>query len=471
MKEIQKVLLAGIVGLCLMRGHLYGAITFSNLISFNGANGANPVANLVEGSNGNFYGTTLGGGTSNSGTIFEVSPDGSFFTNVYNFSGGSNGADPAGALIIGDDGNFYGTTYNGGVSNWGTIFRLSPGGDFHQLGRLSGTNGANPYVALVQAADGSLYGTTVYGGPYPNTTSGGTGYGTIFRITTNGNLSVPVELAGTNGANATALVLGNDGNFYGTTAWGGNTLVPWGVGTIFRLSSDGTFTNLYKFTGFNDGGFPYGNLVQGGDGNFYGTAYNGGVNNFGTAYRITPAGQFTSLHAFTGGSDGGYPYAGLVQGSDGNLYGTTYLGGNGYGGVYEITPAGNVTPLVLFTGAAGLYPGAHPYSSLVQGSDGNFYGTTYDGGANGKGTVFRLSLPLPPVFKSVVKTNGIVTLVWSTVATQTYQLQYTTNLAQPSWTNIGGGVVATNGTMTASDSIGTDSQRFYRVVLSDLVSQ
>jgi uncharacterized repeat protein (TIGR03803 family) len=468
MRQPQKfALLAGILSVCLMTHGAYGGITFTTLVSFNGTNGANPVGNLLQGKNGNFYGSAPNGGPNSNGTIFEISADGVFFTNFYNFSGGTNGAAPVGALVSDAAGNFYGTTYSGGVSNWGTIFQISSNGAYTRLGLLGGTNGANPDVALAQGADGSFYGGTKYGGPYPNTTSGGTGYGAIFQIATNGTLSTPVLFNSTNGANPAALVRGKDGNFYGTTAWGGN-ISPFtlGFGTIFRLSPDGTFTNLYKFTGGNDGGFPYANLVQGSDGNFYGTTFNGGTNGWGSVYRITPAGQFKPLYSFTGLSDGAFPYSGLVQGSDGNFYGTAYSRGTyGVGTIFQMTTNGNLTPLISFSGTNGLSPGINPQGALVQGTDGNFYGTTYSGGAYNDGTVFRLSLPLPPVFQSVSKTAGTVNLTWSAAAGQTYQLQYSTNLAPADWNNLGGAVVATNGTMTASDSAGTDSQRCYRVTL------
>jgi uncharacterized repeat protein (TIGR03803 family) len=263
---------------------------------------------------GNFYGTTLNGGTNSDGAIFGISADGSFFTNFYNFSGGTNGAAPASALILGTDGNFYGTTSSGGVSNWGTVFQISTNGAYNQLAQLAGTNGANPAVALLQGPDGSFYGATKYGGPFPNTTQGGAGYGTIFQVTTNGTLATPVLFNSTNGANAAALVRGNDGNFYGTTAWGGNiNSFRLGFGTIFRLSPDGTFTNLYKFTGGNDGGFPDASLVLGSDGNFYGCTTSGGSNQIGTVFRITPDGQFKSLYSFPNSNTGSYPYAALVQ--------------------------------------------------------------------------------------------------------------------------------------------------------------
>jgi uncharacterized repeat protein (TIGR03803 family) len=468
MRRISKpVFFASVLAACLVAPCTYGSITFTNLISFNGTNGANPIAGLVQGKDGNFYGTAPNGGANSNGTVFAISPDGRFFTNFYNFSGDTNGAGPVGTLILGTDGNLYGTTFAGGASNCGTIFRLSTNGAYAQLGQLSTTNGANPVVALVQASDGSFYGGTKYGGPYPSTTQGGTGYGSIFRITTNGAISIPVLFDSTNGANPAALVLGKDGNFYGTTAWGGNiSSFHLGFGSIFRLSPDGTFTNLYKFTGGNDGGFPQAGLVQGKDGNFYGTTQSGGSNSIGTVFQITPEGQFKSLISFPSSSVGSYPYAALVQGSDGNFYGTTYIGGNSQlGTIFQITAAGNLTPLILFTGTSGSYLGANPQSPLVQGTDGNFYGTTVNGGLYNKGTVFRLSLPLAPVFQSIIKTAGTVTLTWSSVASQTYQLEYSTNLAQGNWNNVGGAVVATNGIMTGSDPGARDPQRFYRVMV------
>jgi uncharacterized repeat protein (TIGR03803 family) len=264
------------------------------------------------------------------------------------------------------------------------------------------------------------------------------------------------------------LVQGNDGNFYGTTAWGGTlSPLPLGFGTIFRLNPDGTFTNLYKFTGGSDGGFPYASLAQGNDGNFYGTTYNGGSKQIGTVFSITPEGQFDPIYSFPSSSVGGYPYGALVQGGDGNFYGTTYIGGdNQLGTIFQITTNGNLTPLISFTGTSGLAPGANPQGALVQGTDGNFYGTTTQGGANGLGTIFRLSVPMPVVFKTITLTNGTATLTWSAVAGQTYQMQYATNLTQTIWNMLTKAIVASNGTMTTTDfNAAISPQRFYRVLL------
>jgi uncharacterized repeat protein (TIGR03803 family) len=210
-------------------------------------------------------------------------------------------------------------------------------------------------------------------------------------------------------------------------------------------------------------------LVQGNNGIFYGSTEAGGSNSIGTLFKMTLGGQFQSLLSFPASSVGSYPYAAMIQASDGNFYGTTYLGGNlsttQRGTIFQLTPAGGLTPLLQFTGTNGAFVGANPQSCLVQGTDGNFYGTTLSGGVYNNGAVFRLSLPLAPVFKSIAKAGGTATLVWSSVAGQTNQLEYTTNLAQGFWNNIGYSVVATNGLMTGSDPSAVDPVRLYRVLV------
>jgi uncharacterized repeat protein (TIGR03803 family) len=178
-------------------------------------------------------------------------------------------------------------------------------------------------------------------------------------------------------------VQGTDGNFYGTTYQGGTS----GYGTVFQITPAGTLTTLHSFANSSDGGYPDAGLVQGTDGNFYGTTANGGTSGYGTVFQITPAGTLTTLHSFSG-SDGRNPYATLVQGTDGNFYGTTANGGtSGAGTVFKITPAGTLTTLHSFSGTDGSYPQA----GLVQGTDGNFYGTTSQSGPLGGGVVFRLT--------------------------------------------------------------------------------
>ena len=462
-------LAAGISMMWLVVPGAWGGVTFTTLASFTGTNGAypgaKPYAGLALGSDGNFYGTTTSGGTNNDGTVFQLTSTGAF-TSLFSFNG-TNGATPYAALVQGADGNFYGTTFFGGVSNWGAIFQITTNGTFTNLFSFTGTNypylGANPAAALVPAGDGSFYGTADYGGAYTNAIESGYGYGTVFNVTTNGTVTVPAFFNGTNGAYSYGgMVLGKDGNFYGTTAWGGRGITSSfpGYGTVFKMTPAGTLTNIYLFTGFGDGGFVYAGLVQGGDGNLYGGTFNGGAYGYGTLFKVSTNGSFTLLHTFIA-SEVGSPYGGLTEGSDGNFYGTTY-GLYGYGTVFQLTPGGAFTNLVSFNSANG----AHPEGVLVQGPDGNFYGTTSLGGANGLGTIFRLSVPMPAVFKAITLTNGTATLTWSAVVGQTYQPQYSTNLAQTNWNTLSKPFAAFSGIMTTTDfNAGGSPQRFYRVML------
>jgi len=345
-----------------------------------------PAAALVQGNDGNFYGTTEYGGTNNDGTVFQVTPAGTF-TTLVSFNG-ANGSHPSAALVQGSDGNFYGTTASGGTNgNNGTVYQMTPAGTLSTLVYFNGTNGSYPAAGLVQGSDGNFYGTTVSGGA--------SGNGTVFQMTSAGVLRTLVSFGKTNGAAPlAALVQGSDGNFYGTTSLGGNLSLNNGAGygTVFQMTPAGVLTRLVSFTGAN-GSYPSAGLVQGTNGSFYGTAEYGGnlsLNagyGFGTVFKMTPAGALTTLVSFNL-ANGYNPSAGLVQGSDGNFYGTTDGGGAGGGGtVFKMTPAGALTPLVSFNGA----DGNSPQAPLVQGSDGNFYGTTTYGGAGDLGTVFRVT--------------------------------------------------------------------------------
>ncbi|MGA2660465.1 MAG: choice-of-anchor tandem repeat GloVer-containing protein [Verrucomicrobiota bacterium] len=466
---------AGMLALWLWAPWACGDVTFSPLVIFDGTNGASPKGGLIQGQDGSFYGTTVEGGATNAGTVFCLSADGRVFKTLYSFTGAADGANPSAALAQGGDGNFYGTAYNGGAGNSGTLFQITPAGDFTLLASLSGTNGAQPDAALIQASDGSWYGTADDGGPYTNVVrlAEGTvvlyqaeGYGSIFRLTTNGQLTTPVFFNNSDGTRAGALTQGPDGNFYGTTVWGGlhtNSSPYVGFGTIFKMSTNGLLTTLYSFTGGADGGWPYAGLVLGNDGSFYGTASNGGRQyyGYGAIFQVTPDGTYTKLYAFAY-SDGATPYAGLIQGSDGNLYGTTYAGGaHGVGTVFRVTTDGALTTLHSFAGAA---DGSNPLGSLVQGNDGNFYGTAATGGAYSNGVIFRVSVPLPPVIRSVAATTDGVALTWSTVATQSYQVQYTSSLAQTNWNNLGSPLTAASGTLAVTDIAPSDPQRWYRIL-------
>ncbi len=249
------------------------------------------------------------------------------------------------------------------------------------LHSFNGGDGRSPEAALVQGSDGNFYGTTVLGGAHLK--------GTVFKIDATGSLTTLHSFSGFPGDGAVpfaGLVQGSDGNFYGTTASGGAFF----QGTVFRMTPSGAITVLHSFNSFfSEGAVPLAGLVQGGDGNFYGTTALGGAHVKGTVFKIDATGSLTTLHSFSGSpNDGANPVAGLVQGSDGNFYGTTAFGGaHVKGTVFNIDATGSLTTLHSFSGSPG--EGAVPFAGLVQGSDGNFYSTTALGGAHGEGTVFK----------------------------------------------------------------------------------
>jgi uncharacterized repeat protein (TIGR03803 family) len=433
-------------------------ITLTNLYSFTGGpDGANPNA-LVQDTNGIFYGTTQNGGTNGYGTIFQLTTNGTPAT-LYAFTGDGDGAYPMAGLVQGADGNLYGTASVGGTGDWGTIFNITSGGTFGALHSFTGVaDGSFPYAELMQGVDGSFYGTTLEGGI-------SNGWGTVFKITPDGSVSNLYSFTGgaDGGSPEATLVQGVDGSLYGTTSEGGTS----SSGTVFKITTNGTFTTLYSFYGSSDGGFPYAGVIQAADGNFYGTTGDDGQLGNGTVFKITTNGILTTLHSFAGGSDGSFPSAGLIQASDGNLYGTTAYGGTyNDGTVFQITTNGALTTLISFNGTNG----ANPQVPLVEGTDDNLYGTTQNGGPMDNGVIFRLTVPsLVPTlaFRTpILLANGTITLAWNTVAGQTYQLQYVSDLGSTNWVSLGSPILAINAVTTASDVIGSNSQRFYRVVLS-----
>jgi uncharacterized repeat protein (TIGR03803 family) len=425
-------------------------VVVTTLHSFTGAtNGAIPFGGLVQGSDGFFYGTTYGGTTNGFGTVFRISENGAFNT-VYAFTGASDGANPHGALVQGRDGNFYGTTFNGGTNNFGTVFKIGTNGAPTGLDSFAGTNGYYPVAGVAQGSDGNLYGTTLGGAPHYD--------GTVFKISTNGGLNTLYSFTGGIDGSypETAPVQGQDGNFYGTTDLGGTN----NAGTVFKIGANGGLTSLYSFTGGIDGATPFGGLIQGSDGNLYGTTISGGTNSDGTVFQISTNGALTSLYSFTGSNDGRNPHAGLMQGGDGNFYGTTYSGGTyGFGTVFQIDTQGALTTLHSFSGGN---DGANPVAALAQ-VNGSFYGTT-SGGTNSLGTVFRLTMT--PAFQAVTLTSNTLSLTWSTEQGGRYQLQYSADLNSGNWSNLTTVVTATGATLSATDSVTNAPHRFYRVMLS-----
>jgi uncharacterized repeat protein (TIGR03803 family) len=359
--------------------------TFTVMHSFSGPDGKNPAAPLVLGSDGNLWGTTYyGGPTSDWGTIFKITPSGTL-TMVFPFSSPTyHGSNPVGMVQAGD-GSFYGVTSYGGRGTMGTIFRLTLSSFdvlYNFCSQQNCVDGQNP-AYLMQASDGNFYGMNAVGGS--------NGSGDFYQFKPNGTLTVRYSFnSGTSGRGPfVALVQGHDGQLYGTAPQGG----AHNQGTVFKITSNGTFTLLHSFCSAGncaDGASPYAGLALGADGNFYGTTSAGGANNAGTVFKITPGGTLTTLYAFAG-PDGEQPHGRLVQGSDGNFYGTTYAGGAwGLGTVFEITPGGTLTTLHSFGNGEDSF---NPTVNLLAVASGYLYGTTYEGGSYNYGIVFSLSPP------------------------------------------------------------------------------
>jgi uncharacterized repeat protein (TIGR03803 family) len=379
------------------------AQTVTTLINFDGTDGANPATgSLVQGIDGNFYGTTSRGGASGFGTVFKITPGGTL-TTLHSFDG-ADGQFPYAGLVQATSGNLYGTTLEGGAGGNGTVFQITPGGKLATLHAFDGADGGNPGAALVRATNGNFYGTTSGGGANGN--------GTVFEITLGGTLTTLHSFVRTDGANpGAALIQATNGNFYGTAEFGG----AHGEGTVFEVTAGGALTTLYSFCaqpGCTDGANPDAGLVQATNGNFYGTTHSGGANGAsGTVFRITPQGALTTLYSFcaqTNCVDGLNPSAGLVQAINGNFYGTTLAGGaNGEGVVFEITPGGTLTTLHSFEGTGDEGPDA----ALVQATNGKFYGTTYEGGAHNDGMVFSLAVGQGPFVQTLPTSGGVGTTV------------------------------------------------------------
>jgi uncharacterized repeat protein (TIGR03803 family) len=401
------------------------AQTFTSLVSFDGTNGAKPqFGALAQGTDGDFYGTTYSGGANNQGTVFRVTAAGRL-TTLYNFCSQANcadGANPEAGLVLGTDGNFYGTTVGGGILGQygpGTVFRITPAGKLTTLyvfclaGGLC-SDGELPTDTLVQGTDGNFYGTT-FGGGLPNSD------GTIFKITPAGTLTTLyifcalIKSCPDGALPYAGLMQAGNGNFYGTNYIDGK----YGYGVVFEITPQAKFSVIYNFCskGGNcpDGANAAAGLIQAADRNLYGTTFDG--SGWGTIFKLANSGTLTNLYTFCSQPncvDGYQPAARLVQATDGNFYSTTLLGGttrcfnnDSCGTIFEFSPGGTLTTLYNFCSETGCADGNWPYAGLVQGTDGNFYGETYYGGNSNNGTIFKLSTGLKPFVETVPTTAKV----------------------------------------------------------------
>ena len=393
------------------------AQTFTSLYSFDYPTNSSVESGLIQATDGNLYGTTGTGGAVHRGTIFKITTEGAF-TTLHSFSSSGGYYPQAAGLIQATNGNFYGDTAFGGADAdpYGSIFELTPSGKLTTVSNFcynvpNCIHGNYPHAGVIQATDGSFYGTTPEGGA--------ASYGTVFKVTAAGALTTLYSFCSpdcTYGSGPQGgLIQGKDGNFYGTTQFGG----AYNAGSVFKITATGSLTTLYSFcpqAGCLDGLGPYSSLVQAIDGNFYGTTYEGGTYNGGTIFKITPSGTLTTIYTFcslANCADGGAPQAGLIQATDGNFYGTTTGGGAnntpvGDGTIFQMTPGGTLTTLYRFCPQGGTCTdGAAPAAPLVQDTNGTFYGTTYGGGTGTGGTIFSLSMGLGP-FVATQTTSGPV---------------------------------------------------------------
>jgi uncharacterized repeat protein (TIGR03803 family) len=432
--------------------------------------GMYPGAALAQGSDGTLYGTAAYGGNggngsafTGSGTLFKVSPVGKGYSTFYRFSAnGSTGRWPSG-VVLGSDGGLYGGA-GGGSNAAGVLYRVNTDGTGYKLLHTFTTNGNDgqyPSGTPIQGHDGALYGITSFGGnigtnPIPP------GFGTVYRVNTNGSNYAVIFRFSTNLLNGAypsrGLLQAADGALYGMGMTGSNH-----CGFVYKLNTNGTgYTVRYNFLAAGGDGSAPNSLIQGGDGWLYGTTFYGGSNDAGTVFRLNPSGQgYSQLYAFSTNAFDGQTPEGIVQGRDGRLYGTTQSGGDGnLGTVFQINPNGTGYAVIYsFVGADGEGPLAPP----IQGLDGALYGTLSAGGTNGAGTVFRLALS-PGEFTATAMLPGRVFQYAINAGALDYRIDASTDLL--TWVTLTNVLNASGQIRFTDPNAASFPRRFYRAVWS-----
>lgn len=385
----------------------WAANTTQLIYSFSGGNdGEYTDTELVIDGNGNLYGTSVQGGKFGGGTVFQLSPSSSGWTQtvLYNFTGGADGGEPYKGVTLDAQGNLYGTAVTGGSGSCeggcGVVYQLSKSGDawtesvIHAF--TGGNDGSGPGSPVAFDKSGNLFGMTPTGGAL--------GFGVVYEMKLNAhgswNLNVIHTFTGGSdglGGSASRLLVGASGDLYGVNTVGGAK----GFGNVFEIAPSGSqwhLKTLYSFQDQPDGASPYGGVILGKDGSLYGTTYYAGANDVGTVYKLTNAnGSWTEsvLYSFKGGSDGDSPISTLVADAKGNLYGTTSDGGSptcGCGTIFRLTPgsAGDWTEKVVYR-----FPGTpdagFAYNGMVSDTKGNFYGATVHGGTANDGAIYAFT--------------------------------------------------------------------------------
>lgn len=465
------------------------AQTFTTLAGFNGTNGRSPYYGpLVQGRDGNLYGTTEIGGLYDAGTFFQLNPNTATLTTIYNFCSQTNctdGGSPVAGVILGTDGNFYGTTMGGGdiacanPVGCGTVFKMTTKGALTTLHVFEGNgDGFFPVGGLVQARDGSYYGTT------------GQGSGTIFRVTPSGKFKTLHQFQYPEGDTLYgALIQAVDGNFYGTSYLGGtgnnSNCGGNGCGTVFKVTPKGKLTTLYSFD-FTDGAFPVAGLLQASDDNLYGTTGWGGANQnacvlvypgsqCGTLFELASYNSLTTLYNFCAQpscTDGIGSYGTLIQATDGNFYGTTVLGGvNDDGTVFVFNPATQALNTLHSFGDG--TDGILPYAGLLQATNGRLYGTTDGGGsASNYGTIFMLDVGMGPFVQAMTYSGkvGATIQFLGQGFTKSSKVSFNGTPAIPAvpsgtYLKVKVPVGATTGPVTITTQLGTlQSNKIFRVI-------